>query len=148
MKKHIFALLLLVMAFQTCGVAALAAEAAGDIGGSYSGASAEIALDSENEKRGIFFEGKNGRVYGNQTLAEDLVVAEGSTLTIPDGAGLTIAAGVTLTNYGSVKVDGGVKNNGTIKNHGVIVYSVPIAGSGRFEGNAAQPDKRNPDTGR
>lgn len=61
---------------------------------------------------GIVFDGKNGTVYGNVTLQEDLTINEGETLTIPDGASLTtndklIVNGGTLN--GKDRITGTVK---------------------------------------
>lgn len=65
-----------------------------------------------NNSSGIVFDGKNGTVYGNVTLQEDLTINEGETLTIPDGASLTtndklIVNGGTLN--GKDRITGTVK---------------------------------------
>ena len=62
---------------------------------------------------GIVFDGKEGTVYGDVELQEDLEIGEGESLTVPDGASLTIGNDATLT------VDGG-KLTGNIPTNGVV----------------------------
>lgn len=57
---------------------------------------------------GIVFNGKNGTVYGDVTLQEDLEIGNDETLTIGKDASLTVPDGKTLTN------DGTIINNGTL----------------------------------
>ena len=62
---------------------------------------------------GIVFDGKNGTVYGDVTLQEDLEIGTDETLTIGKDASLTVPDGKTLTNNGKIDnsgkltVDGG-----------------------------------------
>ena len=69
---------------------------------------------------GIVFNGKNGTVYGDVTLQEDLKIGEGESLTIPEGTTLTIPQGMTLTNYGTLTSYGTVINQGTLDGNGTI----------------------------
>ena len=49
---------------------------------------------------GIVWNGKDGTVYGNVTLQEDLTIGEDESLNIPDGSSLNISDGKTLTVNG------------------------------------------------
>ena len=66
-----------------------------------------------NNSSGIVFDDKNGTVYGNVTLQEDLNIGEGENLTIGKDASLTIPDGKTLTNNGTILVSGGTLSGGT-----------------------------------
>ena len=61
---------------------------------------------------GIIFEGDEGKVYGNPTLADDL--------TIPENKALDIPSGKTLTVNSTITVQGTLTNNGTIIGSGSI----------------------------
>lgn len=61
---------------------------------------------------GIIFEGDEGEVYGNPTLADDL--------TIPENKALDIPSGKTLTVNSTITVQGTLTNNGTIIGSGSI----------------------------
>lgn len=61
---------------------------------------------------GIVFDGENGTVYGDVTLEDDLEIASGETLTIPDDSSLN--SNGKLTNNGKIIVDNGGKLEGTI----------------------------------
>lgn len=65
---------------------------------------------------GIVFNGKNGTVYGDVTLQEDLEIGEGESLTIPEDASLN--ANGKLTNDGTIivkgELTGDVEGNGSI----------------------------------
>lgn len=61
---------------------------------------------------GIVFNGKNGTVYGDVTLEDDLEIASDETLTIPDDSSLN--SNGKLTNNGKIIVDNGGKLEGTI----------------------------------
>ena len=63
---------------------------------------------------GIVFNGKNGTVYGDVTLQEDLEIGEDETLTIGKDASLTVPDGKTLTNNGTVTTEEGGTLTGTI----------------------------------
>ena len=55
-----------------------------------------------NNSSGIVFDGKNGTVYGDVTLQEDLTLNEGETLTIPDGSSLDTGSYKLTVNGGTV----------------------------------------------
>ena len=59
-----------------------------------------------SESGGIVFDGKNGTVYGDVTLQEDLEIGEGESLTIPEGS--------SLDTNGKLTNDGMIINNGTL----------------------------------
>lgn len=61
---------------------------------------------------GIIFEGDEGEVYGNPTLADDLTIPENRALDIPSGKTLTVNSRIT--------VNGTLANNGTIIGSGSI----------------------------
>ena len=63
---------------------------------------------------GIVFDGKNGTVYGDVELQDDLTINEGETLTIGKDASLTVPDGKTLTNNGTVTTEEGGTLSGTI----------------------------------
>ena len=69
---------------------------------------------------------KAGIVYGNVTLQEDLEIDEGESLTIGDGASLTVPLNTILTNNGTVTTtgSGSLTNNGTISNSGILPENV------------------------
>lgn len=62
---------------------------------------------------GIIWDGKNGTVYGDVTLQEDLEIGEGESLTISDGA--------SLETNGKLTVNGGTLNG---KPNGNVIYKV------------------------
>ncbi|MCL2051695.1 MAG: SH3 domain-containing protein [Lachnospiraceae bacterium] len=77
--------------------------------------------------RGILFEDDKATVYGNVTLSENLIIAEGYTLNIPGTSVLNIPNGVTLYN------------GGTVRNHGVIEsWTNGFRGSGSLIGGAVR----------
>lgn len=55
-----------------------------------------------NNSSGIVFDDKNGTVYGNVTLQEDLTINQGETLTIPDGSSLDTGSYKLTVNGGTV----------------------------------------------
>ncbi len=65
---------------------------------------------------GIVFNGKNGTVYGDVTLQEDLEIGTDETLTIGKDASLTVPDGKTLTNNGTVTTEEGGTLTGNITN--------------------------------
>ena len=67
---------------------------------------------TSNAWHGIIFEGNEGEVYGNPTLADDL--------TIPENKALDIPSGKTLTVNSTITVQGTLTNNGTIIGSGSI----------------------------
>lgn len=77
-----------------------------------------------SESGGIVFDGKNGTVYGNVTLQEDLEIGTDETLTIGKDASLTVPEGTTLTNDGTITVESGGDLKGTPTGDGSVVYKV------------------------
>ncbi len=71
-------------------------------------------LNAEGFNGIIFDEHGNGIVKGNATLNQDLEIT--GSLTVEDGASLTIPEGVTVTNKGTITNNGSIKNTGTIDN--------------------------------
>ena len=69
-------------------------------------------VGADGESGGIVFNGKSGTVYGDVTLQDDLEIASGETLTIPDDSSLN--SNGKLTNNGKIIVDNGGKLEGTI----------------------------------
>ena len=67
---------------------------------------------TSNAWHGIIFEGNEGEVYGNPTLADDLTIPENKALDIPSGKTLTVNSRIT--------VNGTLANNGTIIGSGSI----------------------------
>ena len=54
-------------------------------------------------------------VWGNLTLPDGITIPEGATVTIPAGASLTVPESTTLTNNGTILMQGGTfTNNGTV----------------------------------
>ena len=62
---------------------------------------------------GIVFDGKNGTVYGNVTLREDLKIGEGESLTVGDGASLNTGSHAVIISGGTL--NGADKIKGTVK---------------------------------
>ncbi|EOQ40140.1 S-layer homology domain-containing protein [Butyricicoccus pullicaecorum] len=79
----------------------------------------QIGADSSG---GIVFDGKNGTVYGDVTLQEDLKIGEGESLTIPDGSSLN--SNGKLTNNGTINVESGGTLTGDAG--GEVVYAPAI----------------------
>ena len=73
---------------------------------------------------GIVFDGKNGTVYGDVELQEDLEIGEGETLTIPEGSSLN--GNGKLTNNGTIIVEKGGNLTG---DPGGTVVSAPTIGT-------------------
>ena len=85
---------------------------------------------------GMCFNGDAGTVYGPVTLQEDLSIGEGETLTIYQGASLTIPEDVSLINRGTVTgASGSVFNDGTIYNYKGDGATLPsgITGNGTIK---------------
>ena len=89
---------------------------------------------------GIVFNGKNGTVYGDVTLQEDLEIGTDETLTIPEDASLTVPDGTTLTNNGRIinygTIDGTV--TGTVATP-LTVEMITVADA-TYTGVAVTPD--------
>lgn len=73
-----------------------------------------------NNSSGIVFDDKNGTVYGNVTLQEDLEIGKDETLTIPEGSSLN--SNGKLTNNGTIIVEKGGNLTG---NPGGIIVTAP-----------------------
>lgn len=65
-------------------------------------------------------------VTGNYELAQNLEIAGDDTLTVVDGANLTIAKGVTLTNSGKIINNGTITIKGALYKNGIIVNNGTI----------------------
>lgn len=113
----------------TGGVVTATGDNSAGIGGTFStgeDGNAVIIADSISDNgnttswSGVIFQDTSGQVYGsNVTPTENFEIPEGYILTIGNGETLTIPADVTLTNNGTITVDGGtLTNNGTIVNRG------------------------------
>ena len=74
----------------------------------------QIGADSSASSGGIVFDGKNGTVYGDVTLQENLTIGKGESLTIPDGSSLDMD-GHTITVESGGKLDGKPTGEGTVK---------------------------------
>ena len=70
----------------------------------------------ESEWSGVIYIGNDITVYGNQTLTKDLTTAEGSTLTIPANASLTIEGEHQLINNGTMTVNGDFRVKSLVNN--------------------------------
>lgn len=73
----------------------------------YSGGETGHAIADQSGKkngkwRGIIFENGEGRVYGNQTLSQNLTIGEDQKLTIPANTALIVPEHITLTNHGTI----------------------------------------------
>ena len=73
----------------------------------------QIGADSSGNTGGIVWDGKDGTVYGDVTLQEDLEIGEGESLTIGDGASLNTGSHEVIVNGGALT--GGDKITGTVK---------------------------------
>ena len=67
-----------------------------------------------DNRSGIVFDGKNGTVYGDVTLQEDLEIGEGESLTIPEGSSLDMG-GNEITVASGGKLEGTPTGSGTVK---------------------------------
>ena len=83
-------------------------------GGIANNSSTSIQYGTGNkENGGIVFNGKDGTVYGNVTLREDLEIGEGESLTIGDGASLNTGSHTVIVSGGTL--NGADKIKGTVK---------------------------------
>ena len=82
---------------------------------------------------GIVFDGTEGTVYGDVTLDESLTVAQGETLTIPEGS--TLNSNGNLANNGVVTI----QNNGTLNNADAInnTGTINVESGGTLSGTPA-----------
>lgn len=78
----------------------------------------QIGADSSASSGGIVFDGKNGTVYGDVTLQEDITIGEGESLTIPENA--------SLTTNDKLIVNGGTVNGNPTGNVTYLVTGVTL----------------------
>lgn len=71
-------------------------------------------ISTADSNGGIVWNGKDGTVYGEVTLQDELTIESGETLTIGKDASLTVPDGKTLTNNGTILVESGGKLEGTV----------------------------------
>lgn len=76
-----------------------------EIEGSLANAPAGNAVEG-NIANSIVFAGKQGTVFGDDTITDEVAVDAGETLAIPEGASLTVAANDILVNNGTIAVLG------------------------------------------
>ena len=89
---------------------------------------------------GIVFNGKNGTVYGDVTLQENLEIGTDETLTIGKDASLTVPDGKTLTNNGKIINYGTI--NGTVTGKVAIPLTEDMitVADATYTGVAVTPD--------
>lgn len=80
---------------------------------------------TDGNSSGIVWNGKDGTVYGDVTLQEDLNIGEGENLTIGKDASLTVPEGTTLTNNGTINVENGGTLTGKTEG-GTVVHAPAI----------------------
>ena len=80
-----------------------------------------------DNRSGIVFDGKNGTVYGEVTLQENLTIGEGETLTIPEGSSLNASG--KLTNEGTINVESGGNLEGEPTSGSGTVVNAPSIGT-------------------
>ena len=83
-----------------------------------------------NNSSGIVFDGKNGTVYGDVTLQEDITISEGESLTIEDGASLNTGNNKVIVNGGTL--------NGEDKITGTVKYAPSITTESLPEGKVSE----------
>lgn len=78
-------------------------------------ASNEYALggSSTSITNSVLFNGKDGKVIGEAKLLEDAEIAADMTLVVPEGTKLTVPDGMTLTNNGTMDIQGEVAKVGS-----------------------------------
>lgn len=84
----------------------------------------------------------NITVSGTVTLPENTIIPKDRTLTLSDGASMTIPSGKTLENKGTIIIQSGgsianqgiVVNNGSITNNGIFNNSGTVQQNGTFSG--------------
>ena len=128
-------------------VTATGGEDAAGIGGGMSGSGGSFATGTDGDAlivanggisdkssqgswKGIIFDGNTGKVYGDQTLQENLEIPSDKTLTVSTDSTLTVKDGVTLTNNGTITNKGKITNNGTITGSGTLGGEGDLVGSG------------------
>ena len=99
----------------------------GSAGGITSNSSTGIQYETGSDSTGgIVFDGKNGTVYGDVTLQENLEIGEGETLTIPEDSSLDMG-GNEITVASGGKLDG-TPTGGTVV-YGPTITKQPEAQS-------------------
>ncbi len=98
----------------------------GSTGGIINGSPDSFQIGADGESGGIVFNGKNGTVYGDVTLQENLEIGNDETLTIGKDASLTVPDGKTLTNNGTINVESGGKLEGTTTGNGTLKIAPTI----------------------
>lgn len=71
----------------------------------------KVSSSGDGNNGGIVWNGKDGTVYGNVELQDELEIKNGETLTVPEGAKLD--CNNNLTNSGTILVSGGTLSGGT-----------------------------------
>ena len=94
----------------------------GSTGGIINGSPDSFQIGADGESGGIVFNGKNGTVYGDVTLQENLEIGNDETLTIGKDASLTVPEEVELTNNG--KIDNSGELNGTVDGSGTVTPKI------------------------
>lgn len=95
----------------------------------------DVTIANSDDRGGIVFDGKNGTVYGNTELQENLEIGEDESLTVNSGSSLTVPADTTLTNKGNIINDGEITNNGGMTNSGDIANNGGITNDGEITNN-------------
>ena len=90
----------------------------------------QIGADSSASSGGIVWNGKDGTVYGDVTLQENITIGEGESLTIPDNSSLN-------TNGNTVTVENGGKLEGTIDGNQPPKITTPPVDQTVTEGSPA-----------
>lgn len=78
----------------------------------------------------LVIDGDNGTVVGNAILRDDFTIDKDVTLEIEEDATLTVGKGTTLTNDGTINVNGELINDGTIVNNGIINIKDKLTNNG------------------
>ncbi|WP_419044158.1 hypothetical protein [Enorma massiliensis] len=73
---------------------------------------------------GIVFNGKNGTVYGDVILQDNLTIDKDETLTVPEGSAFNTNG--NLTNEGTINVESGGKLEGTTTDQGTLKIAPTI----------------------
>ena len=79
---------------------------------------------SQDSWKGIIFDGNTGKVYGDQTLQENLEIPSDKTLTVPEKTTLTVNRGVTLTNNGRITGYGTLDGEGNLVGSGTVADTI------------------------
>ena len=95
----------------------------------------DVTIANSDDRGGIVLDGKNGTVYGNTELQENLEIGEDESLTVNSGSSLTVPADTTLTNKGNIINDGEITNKGNIINDGEITNNNGITNYGQIANN-------------